>query len=69
MLFLLWSLACDSITVTKESHESDTGSDADGDGFTPGTGDCDDTNADIYPGAPETEDDLTDSNCDGTDNT
>ncbi|MBW2258271.1 MAG: putative metal-binding motif-containing protein, partial [Deltaproteobacteria bacterium] len=34
--------------------------DADGDGFTPNGGDCDDTNAQIYPGAPEI--------CDGFDN-
>jgi hypothetical protein len=64
MLFLLWSLGCDSITVTKESHESDTGSDADGDGFTPGTGDCDDTNSEIYPGAPQQWNGL-DNDCDG----
>jgi cysteine-rich repeat protein len=35
-------------------------SDGDGDGFSPATGDCDDTNRDIYPGAPEI--------CDGVDN-
>lgn len=38
--------------------------DDDGDGFTPGTGDCDDTDDDTYPGAPEQADDI-DNDCDG----
>jgi len=42
-----------------------SGSDADGDGFTDGAGgDCDDTNATIYPGADEYCDGV-DNNCDG----
>lgn len=31
-------------------------------------GDCDDTNRDVYPNAPESTNDGVDSNCDGTDN-
>ena len=49
----------------------DTGmyEDNDGDGYSEADGDCDDTNADIYPGAPETPGDGVDSNCDGNDDT
>lgn len=39
--------------------------DEDGDGVTAEDGDCDDTNAEIYPGAPEQCNGL-DDNCDGT---
>ena len=42
--------------------------DADGDGFDD-TEDCDDENADIFPGATETPGDEVDSNCDGADDT
>lgn len=38
--------------------------DQDGDGVTPGQGDCDDNNADVYPGNEEVCDGL-DNNCDG----
>ena len=48
----------------------DTGDvDADGDGYTVADGDCDDTNADIHPGATETPGDGVDSNCNGDDDT
>jgi hypothetical protein len=40
-------------------------SDEDGDGFTATEGDCDDLNAALHPGAPETCDGL-DDDCDGT---
>ena len=40
------------------------GGDADGDGYTVEDGDCDDTDADVYPGAPELAD-HTDNDCDG----
>ncbi len=42
----------------------DEGFDADGDGFTSCGGDCDDANANVYPGAPELCDGL-DNDCDG----
>ena len=41
-----------------------TGIDHDGDGFSLREGDCDDTNAAVYPGAPDTLDGL-DNDCDG----
>ena len=49
----------------------DTGmyEDNDGDGYSEAEGDCDDTNADIHPGATETPGDGIDSNCDGNDDT
>ncbi|MDF2157820.1 HYR domain-containing protein [Algoriphagus sp. CAU 1675] len=39
--------------------------DSDNDGFTPNQGDCDDSDATVYPGAPEVCDGM-DNNCDGT---
>ncbi len=41
--------------------------DADGDGAVAGCGDCDDTNADIFPDAEETCGDGIDDDCDGVD--
>jgi MYXO-CTERM domain-containing protein len=41
--------------------------DADGDGFIDSCGDCDSTDAGIYPGAPEICDDAIDQNCSGFD--
>ena len=41
--------------------------DSDGDGAVDSCGDCDDTDASIYPGAPETCGDLIDQDCDGID--
>jgi hypothetical protein len=48
---------------------TDTGGDEDHDGWTVDDGDCDDEDATVFPGAPETADDGVDSNCDGDDNT
>jgi V8-like Glu-specific endopeptidase len=39
--------------------------DADGDGYCPEDGDCDDTDPDVNPGATEICDDLIDNDCDG----
>ena len=39
--------------------------DADNDGFSENQGDCDDTNATVYPGATEDESDGVDNDCDG----
>ncbi len=41
--------------------------DEDGDGYGAETGDCDDANPDVHPGAVETAGDAVDSNCDGND--
>lgn len=41
--------------------------DADGDGYSEEDGDCDDTSADIYPGAEDIPNDGIDQDCDGSD--
>ncbi len=55
--------------ATAQSHLRDTLSqlDRDGDGFSVSQGDCDDTGAGIYPGAPESCGDGIDQDCSGSD--
>jgi hypothetical protein len=55
---------CDGLTDLSDGDCSNLNSDDDGDGYTENQGDCDDTDANVYPGAPEICDGK-DSNCDG----
>ncbi len=64
---------CDDDDATAD--DDDTGdddtthpADADGDGFTPDQGDCDDGDAAVHPFADEACDDGVDSDCDGVEN-
>lgn len=75
--FSVWAYDGDSsiglyVTTCTDGHAweyrfkvSDTGIDADGDGYTCAQGDCDDSNADIHPGAFEVCGDGIDNDCDG----
>jgi hypothetical protein len=74
VLPLVLLTACPELVVRFVSGPADTGADdsgigggrvdADGDGFSVEDGDCDDSNATIYPGAPEVPDKI-DNDCDG----
>jgi hypothetical protein len=60
---------CDGVD-NNGNGEVDEGYDVDGDGYTTcaatlGQADCDDANADVYPGAVETDGDGLDNNCNG----
>ena len=59
----------DSADAAETGDSADTGpdpanQDADGDGYTPAEGDCDDTRDSVYPGAPDYCDGI-DGDCDG----
>lgn len=54
----------DTGTVDTGTVDSGAPEDADGDGWTVADGDCDDTDADVYPGALEWPDGI-DNNCNG----
>ncbi len=49
------------------SGPSPADTDGDSDTFTPNEGDCNDVDSSIFPGAPETDNDGVDSDCDGKD--
>ncbi len=56
----------DDDTGDDDSGDDDTGPvDSDGDGYTEIDGDCNDTNAAVYPGAPDVCDGVLDNDCDG----
>lgn len=60
---LITLMACyGAMPYPREPYENDT----DRDGVTAGT-DCDDTRADVYPGAADLQGDAVDQNCDGVD--
>ena len=75
ILIPLMMLACEGEKLENEQGEVNEPSepsievdpldiDDDGDGLSENEGDCDDDNADLYPGAEEVCDDI-DNNCDG----
>ena len=57
---------CDGKADEAPDHTASTNTtDADGDGYSPATGDCDDTNPAVHPGAAEICGDGLDNDCDG----
>jgi len=58
-----------NITSSTLTLEIGTVDDSDGDGAVDSCGDCDDTDATVFPGAPETCGDGIDQDCDGVDAT
>ncbi len=72
----LSSLGLSMLTACNDKENEDTGEgevidpldvDNDGDGITENSGDCDDTDASVFPGASEVINDGIDQNCDGED--
>jgi hypothetical protein len=66
--FLLTGLVIGCNGPDKDTSDTDTyvtSSDADADGYTAETGDCDDDDASVYPGADEVWYDGVDQDCDG----
>jgi len=66
--------ACSDLSVFRPDSgftfvDTSSTEDADGDGYSPSSGDCDDTVASVHPTADETLGDGVDSNCDGEDDT
>lgn len=55
---------CDGLVDGTASPPTDTGPDADADGYSEAAGDCDETQPSVFPGAPEVFDGL-DNDCDG----
>ncbi len=55
---------CDGVVDGTASPPTDTGPDADADGYSEAAGDCDETQPSVFPGAPEVFDGL-DNDCDG----
>jgi len=61
-----WDASTDGATLMSNALMfAAGGADSDGDGWSEGDGDCDDTDPNVYPGAPEICDDGIDQNCDG----
>lgn len=58
--------ACGEEVIVQPAYGVPPSFDEDGDGYAPPE-DCDDADADVYPGAPETAGDGVDSDCDGED--
>jgi len=54
----------DGVTLACSEADSADNQDADGDGYSPCEGDCDDSDPAFHPDAPDIDDDRIDHNCD-----